>query len=288
MHKVIFVLSCLSFVAHGRGVQTSVEQMLQFAKDNVALRTYRTSPDLRSKEFKHVRERPSASKRLVMLLAQQQAVAYHFATLGLRVDACYVVPRGQFFRSRFGRQLCLFGPQSVQRCARPVAMDSRSAATDCLLIFGRIADKMFVEKPEDIQGTAASGYEFGTLEAGRPKWICTYLQRSGQTQGGGSEVDHVPAWRGLFGDDESISKAQLAVALRDLKFTMPLGAPYGARPTTADKPSDAAIDAFWRLMGGSEDDAVLSAKTASMALSALTKGKDSFTFPSFSEAMEQA
>merc|ERR1711865_916498 len=66
-------------------------------------------------------------------------------------------------------------------------------------IFGRLADKLYVvattaEEGGGITGTAASGYEFGVLEAGRPKWLCTYPSRHGQSQGGGATLTHVPHW----------------------------------------------------------------------------------------------
>jgi len=81
--------------------------------------------------------------------------------------------------------------------------------------FGRLADKSFVLAPSEIQGTAASGYEFGVLESGRPKWICSYASRTGATQGGGADMTHVPTWRSvLFGDDSVVlTKNKLATVL---------------------------------------------------------------------------
>ena len=73
---------------------------------------------------------------------------------------------------------------------------------DVVACYGRLADRAYVLPNDEVEGTAASGYEFGVLEAGRPKWLCTYEERSGKTQGGGNEIQHVPNWRQrLFGAD---------------------------------------------------------------------------------------
>jgi hypothetical protein len=88
--------------------------------------------------------------------------------------------------------------------------------------FGRLADKAFVPLPTEVQGTAASGYEFGVLQSGRPKWLCTYTERSGQTQGGGAELCHVPTWCSLLFPEEAavagtngLTKSELISILQD-------------------------------------------------------------------------
>merc|ERR1712157_484150 len=103
---------------------------------------------------------------------------------------------------------------------------------DAVACFGRLADKAFVLPSENVEGTAASGYEFGVLEAGRPKWICTYEKRTGKTQGGGNEMTHIPNWcQKLFEVDNGVLKnraaLQEAIFSKDLKYQMPLGAPSG-------------------------------------------------------------
>ncbi|OEU07051.1 hypothetical protein FRACYDRAFT_252153 [Fragilariopsis cylindrus CCMP1102] len=94
--------------------------------------------------------------------------------------------------------------------------------------FGRLADKAFVLPPTEVEGTSASGYEFGVLESGRPKWLCTYTERSGQTQGGGAELCHVPTWCSVLFPAEAagLTKSGLNSILQDetTKFEMPLGA----------------------------------------------------------------
>merc|ERR1711865_1003407 len=117
-------------------------------------------------------------------------------------------------------------------------------------IFGRLADKLYVVATTDeegggITGTAASGYEFGVLEAGRPKWLCTYPSRHGQSQGGGATVTHVPHWcTRLFAattdendenNDETnlLTKEKLLTILQELTFEMPLGAAPGLKQKAA-------------------------------------------------------
>ena len=84
--------------------------------------------------------------------------------------------------------------------------------------FGRLADKAFVLPPTEVEGTSASGYEFGVLESGRPKWLCTYTERSGQTQGGGAELCHVPTWCSVLFPAEpaaGLTKSELISILQE-------------------------------------------------------------------------
>ena len=75
--------------------------------------------------------------------------------------------------------LCVegFSPSSAGRArAAPLRATDTGDALSC---FSRVGDKMYVLKPDEVTGTAASGYEFGILQAGRPKWLCTYRSRAG-------------------------------------------------------------------------------------------------------------
>jgi len=147
---------------------------------------------------------------------------------------------------------------------------------DAVACFGRLADKAFVPPETKVEGTAASGYEFGVLEAGRPKWMCTYEERTGKTQGGGNTMTHVPNWRShLFGIDDNgdevlQNRAALKEALfsEEIKFQMPLAAPSGtfAAKAPLNSHNEALLDAVWQLLGGGNSDTPLSSKTASMAL----------------------
>jgi len=136
--------------------------------------------------------------------------------------------------------------------------------------YGRLADKVFVLPKEEIQGTAASGYEFGILQSGRPKWLCTYEERTGQTQGGGNEMRHVPNWCALFGEEGVLkNKEALASAIvgEGIKFQMPLSAPSGQRAKAMEPITDqAALSALWILLGGAIND-----DSASLTLSASSK-----------------
>ena len=74
--------------------------------------------------------------------------------------------------------LCVEGT-SPSSAGRARAAPLRATDTgDALSCFSRVGDKMYVLKPDEVTGTAASGYEFGILQAGRPKWLCTYRSRA--------------------------------------------------------------------------------------------------------------
>ena len=185
--------------------------------------------------------------------------------------------------------LCVegFSPSSAGRArAAPLRATDTGDALSC---FSRVGDKMYVLKPDEVTGTAASGYEFGILQAGRPKWLCTYRSRAGQMQGGGAEVTHEPGWRALFGTDARLAdRAALSAALAARAPAMPLGAPSGFGDAAAAAPSDEAVDAFWRLLGGA-DGAPLAAEEAETALRAAaakhSTDEDQLNFAAFEAAL---
>lgn len=197
--------------------------------------------------------------------------------------------------------------QSSLAATRLMASASSSTAPQVLETheivgcFGRLADKQFVLSAENVQGTAASGYEFGVLESGRPKWLCTYAERTGKTQGGGAETTHVPNWcQRLFPDagGATITRAKLREILGDesTRFEMPLGAPPGAKQRAADpelfgeEANAAAVDALWNLLGGGDDDGAPLSKDAagaSLRAAAAEFGSqgDSMTYAAFEKAL---
>jgi len=169
------------------------------------------------------------------------------------------------------------------------------STTDAVAIFGRLADRAYVLPPSDVEGTAASGYEFGVMEAGRPKWLCTYEERSGKTQGGGMMMRHVPNWRlCLFGEDDVPLEDRNALreTLGDdsIKFQMPLSAPSGSKVAATETPKDeAVIDALWNLLGGGGSTSRLcsgdvSVALQSMALSHGSSTEDHLTYAIFEKA----
>jgi len=107
---------------------------------------------------------------------------------------------------------------------------------DAVACFGRLADKAFVLPQNNVEGTAASGYEFGVLEAGRPKWMCTYFVRIGKTQGGGNTMTHVPNWRSrLFEiDDSGDELLQNRAALKKVLFSEEIKVRAVFAPSTLD------------------------------------------------------
>jgi len=163
--------------------------------------------------------------------------------------------------------------------ATPLSPPSANALTtaDACSIFGRIADKMHVLPPSEVTGTAASGYEFGILQSGRPKWVCSYETRTGNMQGGGAEITHVPGWVSLFGGGPECSYANFAAALDAKKYNMPLGAPSGLGSVATDPPTEDASRAFWGLLGG-EDGTRLTVSAASEKLERISDALDFETF----------
>ena len=141
---------------------------------------------------------------------------------------------------------------------------------------------------------AASGYEFGILQAGKPKWLCTYSMRKGLLQGGGNEVIHRPAWRSLFGADGVLEdRAALGARLADRAHAMPLGAPSGAGAKATEPPTDAAVAALWKLLGGSGCGCcALEASKAEASLRAAAEAHssdaDQLNFKAFAAAFEGA
>jgi len=167
--------------------------------------------------------------------------------------------------------------------------------------FGRLADKSFVVSPSDVEGTAASGYEFGVLESGRPKWICSYTSRTGATQGGGAPMTHIPTWCSLlFGDDNdsTLTKENLSAVLQseDTKFEMPLGASPGAKKKAvlpfSDDDCKQVMNKLWEVLGGdnSKDEGELSKQDVVEGLSAVAtkfgSKSDSMTYSVFEKAMK--
>lgn len=166
--------------------------------------------------------------------------------------------------------------------------------------FGRLADKSFVVSPSDVEGTAASGYEFGVLESGRPKWICTYTSQTGATQGGGAPMTHIPNWLSVLFDDQDdagLTKEKLAAVLQNenTKFEMPLGASpmtkQKAAMTFSDDDCNQIVERIWELLcsGGDSCD-VLSKNDVSEGLAAVASdfgsNSDSMTYSVFEKAMK--
>lgn len=166
--------------------------------------------------------------------------------------------------------------------------------------FGRLSDKSFVVSPSDLQGTAASGYEFGVLESGRPKWICSYTSRTGATQGGGADMTHVPTWCSVLFDENAstLTKKRLTAVLQseDTKFEMPLGASPMAKTKAAlpfsDDDCKQVMNRLWEVLGGdsSKDDSELSEQDVTEGLAAVAtefgSKSDSMTYSAFEKAMK--
>ena len=152
-------------------------------------------------------------------------------------------------------------------------------------LFGRLADKTFVVQPEKVVGTAASGYEFGILQAGRGKWLPAYESRSGLLQGGGSELTHVPIWRTLFDADSDAALAfdDFVAGIAALPYNPSMSAP--SAPGAADPPGPEAVEALWQLLAGGSAPTTTAAQAAA-AIDAASGGKQHLTWAGFREKIE--
>lgn len=128
---------------------------------------------------------------------------------------------------------------------------------DAIGLFGRLSDSQHVfSKPIR---TAASGFEFSSNTAIKPKWLIAYVSR----EPSGEDVDlptHTTRWSSLLFADGAgtISRGHFDEVLGSAEFAAPLGVPKWSIPgkalvdlkACAAKPSDAALDALWTAFGG--------------------------------------
>ena len=131
---------------------------------------------------------------------------------------------------------------------------------DAVAIFGRLADSKHVFT-EPIR-TAASGFEFSSNTAIKPKWLIGYVSR----EPCGEDVDlptHNTRWASLlFPDGAGVcARSCFDSIVCGAEYTAPLGVPKWAiagkvlidAKTCAAQPSPAALDAFWTALGGGDE-----------------------------------
>lgn len=152
---------------------------------------------------------------------------------------------------------------STSRTSAPsmTAVTSSVSVEDAIGLFGRLSDTQHVFR-EPIR-TAASGFEFSSNTAIRPKWIIAYTSR----EPCGDDVDlptHHTRWSSLlFADGASACvRAHFDEQLCGAEFCEPLGAPKWSVPgkvlvdtkVSAATPSGAALDVLWTALGGAGAD----------------------------------
>ena len=133
---------------------------------------------------------------------------------------------------------------------------------ECVRIFGRLADSqhMFTEPIR----TAASGFEFSSNTAIKPKWLVGYVSR----ECCGDDVDlppHRTKWSSLLfadGTTKVCDRKHFDSVLCGAEYVAPLGTPKWSVPgkalvdtkACAAEPSSAALDALWLALGGDGDE----------------------------------
>ena len=128
-------------------------------------------------------------------------------------------------------------------------------------IFGRLADSVHVFR-EPIR-TAASGFEFSTNTAIKPKWLIAYTSR----EPCGEDVDlptHNTRWSTLLfpGNTQTCSRELFDRTLSSAEYIAPLGLPKWSVPgkvlldvkACAAPPKPMALDACWTALGGGADE----------------------------------
>ena len=125
-------------------------------------------------------------------------------------------------------------------------------------VFGRLADSQHVYK-EPIR-TAASGFEFSSNTAIKPKWLIAYTSR----EPCGEDVSlptHRTLWSSLlFSDASTCTREHFTTQLSSAEYGAPLGIPKWSVPgkvlvdakQCAEVPSASALDAAWTFLGGEE------------------------------------
>ena len=170
--------------------------------------------------------------------------------LGLPVAAAFTLPN-----TRAPQAQRAHAPSIMSAAATSVSVESAVG------LFGRLADSQHVFS-QPIR-TAASGFEFSSNTAIKPKWIIAYTSR----EPCGEDVDlptHHTRWSSLlFADGASAcARAHFDEAVCGAAYSEPLGAPKWSVPgkvlvdtkACAAAPSTAALDALWMSLGGTGKD----------------------------------
>ena len=131
---------------------------------------------------------------------------------------------------------------------------------EAVSLFGRLADAQHVFT-EPIR-TAASGFEFSSNTAIKPKWLIAYTSR----ESCGEDVSlptHHTRWSSLlFADSASTcTREHFKQQLCSAEFATPLGVPKWSVPgkvlvdnkACASAPSADALDVLWTFLGGGDD-----------------------------------
>ena len=168
--------------------------------------------------------------------------------------------------------------------ASPAARAGSVSVEEGVSLFGRLADSQHVRLlytcarcyghaqhvfarasqvfSEPIR-TAASGFEFSSNTAIKPKWLIAYVSR----EPCGEDVDqptHCTRWSSLLfpGGAQVCTRESFDAALSSAEYTAPLGTPKWSVPgqalidikVCAAPPSPAALDALWSALGGAGDE----------------------------------
>ena len=146
---------------------------------------------------------------------------------------------------------------AATRMSAAATTASAISVEECVSLFGRLSDAQHVFT-EPIR-TEASGFEFSSNTAIKPKWLIAYVSR----EPCGEDVDlptHTTQWSQLLFPDgaSTCDRESFDGAISGATYTAPLGLPKWAVPgeklvdtkLCSEAPSAAALDALWVALGG--------------------------------------
>ena len=165
--------------------------------------------------------------------------------------------RGSTFTSSSGPSPA-GGAARIRMSAAPVACDAASIE-EAVSLFGRLSDSQHVFTTPI--RTEASGFEFSSNTAIKPKWLIAYVSRDPC----GEDVDlptHRTRWSSLLfpSDVRMCSRETFDRVMSEAEYEAPLGIPKWAASNVlvdtkacAAPPSLAARDALWTALGGKDE-----------------------------------
>ena len=161
------------------------------------------------------------------------------------------------------------------------AVKTAVTVEDAISMFGRLADSQHVFA-SPIR-TAASGFEFSSNTAIKPKWIIAYVSR----EPCGEDVDlpvHHSRWSTLLFPDgaRTCSRARFDNEIGNAQYVSPLGTPKWSVPgkvlvdasACKAKPSTAALEVLFEALGGDMAEGNLSRDSVLSKLSAWASSDD--------------
>eukprot|EP01041_Mallomonas_annulata_P012609 gene12609-26549_t len=175
------------------------------------------------------------------------------------------------------------------RSRRITLHDSKLDTREQTKIFGRLADKnLLLDVPgagsPEMMNCCHGGCDnceysriFDNLSSGRPKWIPIYIER--QLVDGRS---HISPWKGIFENDNEISKEDFISRLRLLEYRACLGPP--STVPSDELPTDETLNTIWLSLISDETHTKLSSTQLVNRLKDLSGVEHGITWPEWIKA----